>query len=59
VDIGRKRSTFAPHHHRQLGVGLEFDEAVHDLRAGALERARPADIRLFVEARFELDQRGD
>ena len=49
----------APHHHRQLGVGLQFDEAEHDLRAGALEIARPADVGLLVEARLELDQRGD
>ena len=31
----------------------------HDLHAGALEVARPADIGLFVEARLELDQRRD
>src|SRR5262245_57311194 len=59
VDIRGKRSTFPSHHHRQLGVGLELDEAVYDLRAGALERARPADVRFLVETRLELDQRSD
>ena len=59
MDIGGERAAFAAHDQRQLGVGLELDEAEHDLRAGALERARPADIGLLVEARLELDQRGD
>ena len=59
MDVGGERAAFAAHHQRQLGVGLELDEAEHDLRAGALERARPADIGLLVEARLELDQRGD
>jgi hypothetical protein len=40
-------------------VSLEFDEAVDDLDAGALQIARPADIGLFVETRLEFDQRGD
>ena len=55
--IGDQRIALAAHHHRQLGVGLQFDEAEHDLRAGAFEIARPADIGLFVEARLEFDQR--
>ena len=59
MDIGRERSALAPHHQRQLGVGLQFDEAVDHLGAGAFEIARPADIGLFVEPRLELDQRGD
>ena len=58
MHIARERGALAAHHQRQLGVGLEFDEAEHDLHAGALEIARPADIGLFVEARLELDQRG-
>jgi hypothetical protein len=48
----------AAHHQRQLGVGLQLDEAVDHLHAGALEVARPADVGLLVEARLELDQRG-
>ena len=58
MDIGRKRAAFAAHHQRQLGVGLELDEAVDHLHAGAFEVARPADVGLLVEARLELDQRG-
>ena len=41
------------------GVGLQLDEAVDDLHAGAFEVARPADIGFFVEARLQLYQRGD
>ena len=42
-----------------LGMGLELDEAEHDLGAGAFEIARPLDVRLLVEARLEFDQRHD
>src|SRR5437763_1630531 len=40
-------------------MGLELDESVYHLRAGAFEVARPANIRFLVEARLQLDQRGD
>ncbi len=59
VAIGPELAILAAHHHRHLGVGLEFDEAEHDLHAGALQIARPADVCFLVETRFELDQRGD
>ena len=39
-------------------MGLQLEETEHDLDAGAFEVARPADVGLFVEARFQLDQRG-
>ena len=52
-----QRAALPAHHHRELRVGLQLDEAVDDLRAGALEIARPADVGLLVEARLELDQR--
>ena len=57
--IGDERAAFAPHDQRQLGVGLQLDEAEDDLRAGALEIARPADVGFLVEARLQLDKRGD
>ena len=59
MDVGAQRPGLAPHHQRHLGVGLELDEAVDHLHAGALQVARPADVGLLVEARLELDQRGD
>ena len=59
MHVGRKRGALAAHHQRQLGVGLQLDEAEHDLHAGAFKVARPADIGLLVEARLEFDQRGD
>ena len=40
-------------------MGLQLDEAVDDFDAGPFQIARPSDIGLFVEARLELDQRGD
>ena len=59
VTIVDQRADLAPHHHRELGVGLELDEAIDDLRPRPLEIPRPADVGLFVEARLELDERGD
>ena len=58
MHVGLERLALAPHHQRQLAVGLQLDEAVDHLHAGALQIARPADIGLLVEARLELDQRG-
>ena len=59
VHIGREVAALAAHHHRELGVGLQFDEAVDDLHAGAFEVARPADVGFLVEPRLQLDQGGD
>ena len=50
-------AALAAHHHRDLGMGLELDEAEHHLGAGPLEVARPLDVGLLVEAGLELDQR--
>ena len=57
--VGDELAGLAAHDQRQLGVGLQFDEAEDDLHAGPLEVARPADIGLLVEARLELDQGRD
>ena len=54
-----RRAALAPHDQRQLGVGLQFEESVDHLHAGAFEVARPADVGLLVEAGLQLDQRGD
>jgi hypothetical protein len=40
-------------------VGLEARDAVDDVGAHLLERARPMDIRLLVESRPQLDEHGD
>ena len=58
VAIGAVAAFLAAHHHRHLGVGLPLDEAVDDLDAGALERARPHQILLLVEAGLQFDHRG-
>ena len=36
---------------------LQAEEAVDDVHAALLERARPLDVALLVEARLELDDR--
>ena len=58
VDVGGEAAALAAHDQRELGVGLELDESVHHLHAGALEVAGPADVGLLVEPRLEFDQRG-
>ena len=59
MHVGGKRRTLAPQHEGKLGVGFQLNEAIDDLHAGAFEIARPTDIGLLVEARLELDDRGD
>ena len=52
-------SELLAHDEQDLGVRLEADEAVDDVRARLLQHAGPFDVRLLVEARFELDERDD
>ncbi len=50
---------FAAHDHRHLGVSLESDDAVHDVRAGFLQAVGELDVRFFVESRAQLDDDRD
>ena len=50
---------FAAHDHRHLGVGLEADDAVHDVGAGFLQPVGELDVRFFVEARAQFDDHRD
>src|SRR5712691_1358135 len=59
MDIGAQFAALAAHHQRHLGVRLQLQKAVHHLDAGALHLMRPADVRLFIKARLQLDHRGD
>ena len=59
MHISSEAAAFATHDKRELGVRLQFEEAIDHLHAGAFEVARPANVGFFVEARFQLDQRGD
>ena len=43
----------------RFAVDLEAGAAVHDVGAHLLERTGPADIRLLIEARLQLDEDGD
>ena len=47
------------HDEQDLGVRLQADEPVHDVRARLLEHAGPFDVGLLVEARLQLDERHD
>ena len=42
MHVGAHRLRLAPHHHRDLGVGLEVDEAIDHLHAGALRGRAPS-----------------
>src|SRR5664279_273788 len=59
MTISHERASFAAHDHGQFGMRLQLDETEHDLRAGAFEIARPADVGGLVEARLEFDKRRD
>ena len=49
ADVAADAAVLAAHDERALGVRLERGEAVHDVHAGALERACPADVARLVE----------
>ena len=59
VDVAAQPGALAPDDQGHLGVGLEPDEAVHDVGAGLLQLARPDDVGLLVEAGLDLDQHHD
>ncbi len=59
MHVAAQPALFAAHDERGLAVRLQTHDAVHHVHAGLLELARPDDVVLFVEAGFELDQRGD
>ena len=48
----------APNHHDQLGVRLEAEHAVHDVRTGFLQLGRELNVGFFIEARAQLDDDG-
>ena len=49
--VAAQPAAFPAHDHRDLGVGLEPDDAVHHVRAGFLQPVAKLDVCLFVEAR--------
>ena len=57
VAVAGDSLALAAHHERDLPVRLEAHEAVDDVHAGLLEGTRPLDVRFFVEASLELDER--
>ena len=59
VDVAAQPGALAADDERGLGVRLEPDQAVDDVGAGALQLARPDDVRLLVEAGLDLDEDDD
>ena len=59
VHVAPDAVAFAAHHHADLGVRLDADQAIDHVDALVFERSRPLDVTLFVEARLELEQHGD
>src|ERR1017187_4666873 len=59
VDVAAEQVALTPNDEGNLGVGLEAHQAVDDVGAGPLERARPDDVLLLVKARLDLDQDDD
>jgi hypothetical protein len=59
MGVGHKVLALAPDDRADLGMGLVVDEAVDDMRAGAFQPARLADVRGLVEARLQFDERRD
>ena len=55
VDVALEPVALAADHERRLRVDLHVREAVDDVHARLLERARPLDVAPLVEARLELD----
>ena len=56
VDVAAKPVALAADDERRLRVDLQVREAVDDVDAGLLERARPLDVPPLVEARLQLDE---
>ena len=59
VDVAPQPAALAADDERRLGVGLEADQAVGDVGAGALQRAGPDDVGPLVEAGLDLDHDDD
>ncbi len=56
VGIADDTVTFPAHDKCDLGVGLQPDDAVHDMHTGILETLRPLDVAFLVETGLQLDQ---
>ena len=56
VDVAARVVALAANDERRLRVDLEVREPVDDVDARALERPRPLDVAVLVEARLELDE---
>ena len=59
VRVAAEPALLLAHDEAELRVRLQADDAVGDVDARVLEPLRPADVRLLVEARLQLDDAHD
>ena len=59
VCVAPQPVALATHHQRDLGVGLESGDAVHDVNPGLFEQPGPQDVRFLVEPGTQFDQHDD
>src|SRR5262245_18569717 len=59
VHVGPHGVALTPGNQRDLGVRLQIDKAKDHLYAGLLESASPVNVALFVEPRFQFNDRGN
>ena len=59
VAIGAQGVALTPYHQAELGVGLVFHEAEHDVHPGPFQIAGPFQVGFLVKPRLDLDQGRD
>ena len=56
MHISPQRAALTAHHHADLGMRLQFDEAIHHLNARPLQIARPFDVGGLVETGLQFHE---
>src|SRR5690606_11747450 len=59
VNVAVQSSSFFSNDEQYFGVSLEPQKPVHDVHAGALQRASPLDVTRLVKARLQFHDDGD
>ncbi len=60
MDVAPQPAAFAANDKRYFAMGLHPErDAVGNVDAGTLQRARPADVAFFVETRLQFDEHRD
>ena len=53
--VAPQSTLFPPHHHDELGVGLEAEYAVHHVRPRLLQLGRDVDVGFLIESGAQFD----